>query len=86
MKTQQLKHPQLTTVSHTLIVENGGTLVLRNSRILADPFGMPIYISVSDGGKIIAENCTFSIYRHLIARVPDRYKTVGLITATPLIL
>jgi len=42
-----------------LIVESGGTLILRNSKILADPFGMPIYISVSDGGKIIAENCTF---------------------------
>jgi len=42
-----------------IIVESSGTLILRNSKILADPFGMPIYISVSAGGKIIAENCTF---------------------------
>ena len=68
-----VKAPSTYDCEPYLIVENGGTLVLRNSRILADPFGMPIYISVSDGGKIIAENCTFSIYRHLIARVPDRW-------------
>lgn len=40
-------------------VESGGTLILRNSRILANPYGMPFNIYVSDGGMIIAENCTF---------------------------
>ncbi|HHU89907.1 MAG TPA: polysaccharide deacetylase family protein [Clostridiaceae bacterium] len=54
-----VKAPSTYDCEPYLIVENGGTLVLRNNRILADPFGMPIYISVSDGGKIIAENCTF---------------------------
>lgn len=42
-----------------LMVESGGTLILRNSKILADPFGMPFHILVSDGATIIAENCTF---------------------------
>lgn len=40
-------------------VEDGGTLILKNSKILADPYGMPFSINISDGGRIIAENCTF---------------------------
>ncbi|NLE26183.1 MAG: polysaccharide deacetylase family protein [Clostridiaceae bacterium] len=42
-----------------LTVERGGTLILKNSMIMADPFGMPFHISVSDGAIIVAENCTF---------------------------
>ncbi|NLX63502.1 MAG: polysaccharide deacetylase family protein [Clostridiaceae bacterium] len=54
-----VKGPETYDCEPCLIVESGGTLILRNSKILADPFGMPIHISVSDGAKIIAENCTF---------------------------
>ena len=54
-----IKAPTAYDCEPYFIVESGGTLILRNSKILADPFGMPIYISVYDGGKIIAENCTF---------------------------
>lgn len=42
-----------------LIVESGGTLIIKNSRIAADPFGMPVIIIVSEGATIIAENSEF---------------------------
>jgi parallel beta-helix repeat protein len=42
-----------------IYIEEGASLILKNSRIVADPKGMPFYFRVENGATFIAENCTF---------------------------
>lgn len=38
---------------------DGGKLIMKNSRIVADPEGMSFYFGVDSGGTLIVENCIF---------------------------
>jgi hypothetical protein len=59
MENVTLNSPSMYNSEPEINVRKGASLIMKNCKIICDPFRMPIHMNSEEGGTIIAENCTF---------------------------